>query len=253
MTKRMRTMLARGFLGAGTIGLTLVGCTSRLGPVYAKQKTPWDGRPELPDITVVRAADCVAEYGSQLEPGYHTFDSKVLVDEDGDKEDVTIDDIPNSAYDLGACMRNALRAMPIAEQPLREGVQILKNKREQASAANRSLMGSPAVAAVGVAIVVSELVLEAGAYTIVFAVSVEVVDRAAKDVAELAKKSKWWNKCLAHYTACMATTIGNPFGGNHWKSSRCDNCVKVCRDTQQWPTAVGNGSCEYWDQRWGLQ
>ncbi|MBK9266484.1 MAG: hypothetical protein IPM54_42690 [Polyangiaceae bacterium] len=74
-----------------------------------------------------------------MEPGHHEFDVKIQVDEDGDKEDVTIDDIPNTAYDLGACMRNALRAMPIAKEPLRQGVETLKYRREQPNATDRAL------------------------------------------------------------------------------------------------------------------
>ncbi|MBK9261214.1 MAG: hypothetical protein IPM54_15590 [Polyangiaceae bacterium] len=245
MSKPMRTIAAIAFLGAATIALTQLGCTRRLGPVHAKQTTPWLGRPELPDVTVARAADCVAEYGSQLEPGYHKFDSKVLVDEDGDKEDVTIDDIPNTAYDLGACMRNALRAMPIAEQPLREGVHILKNRREQPSAAERSLMGSPVVVVGGVVIVVSELVLEAGAYTIVFAVAVEVVDRAAKDAMEALKRRRTWkDKCTDSYEKCVMSPLG--WGhGNHWNMTRCGTCLEVCRNSKLWPSHIemdGEGS-----------
>ncbi|MBK9261211.1 MAG: hypothetical protein IPM54_15575 [Polyangiaceae bacterium] len=239
-----------GLLGATTIGLTQLGCTSRLGPVHAKQATPWFGRPELPDVTVARAADCVAEYGTQLEPGYHKFDSKVLVDEDGDKEDVTIDDIPNTAYDLGACMRNALRAMPIAEQPLREGVHILKNRREQASAAERSLMGSPAVVVAGVTIVVSELMLEAGAYTFLFAVTVEVVDRAAKDAMEaLRRRRKWERECDDHVTACLASDLADR-EGSVYGSSRCLMCGEYCKKNRgAWPTTVEirgvDVSCRY--------
>ncbi|MBK9263281.1 MAG: hypothetical protein IPM54_26195 [Polyangiaceae bacterium] len=237
MYRHLRTVAAMGLLGATTIGLTQLGCTSRLGPVHAKQTTPWLGRPELPDVTVARAADCVAEYGTQLEPGYHKFDSKVLVDEDGDKEDVTIDDIPNTAYDLGACMRNALRAMPIAEQPLREGVHILKNRREQPSAAERSLMGSPAVVVAGVTIVVSELVLEAGAYTFLFAVTVEVVDRAAKDAIEaLRRRRPWENECQKKLNECLLSPLGSQWGDVHG-TSRCVMCFKRC-DKNGWPSGI---------------
>jgi hypothetical protein len=93
-------------------------------------------------------------------------------------------------------------------------------------------------------------VLEAGAYTIMFAVTVKVVEKAATDVAELAKKGKWFNKCVAHYAACMATAMGGPFGGNHQKSSRCNSCFQRCDFDKSWPTGVGNGTCEYWTPGW---
>jgi len=166
-----------------------LGCGSRLGPVRANQNGGGIDHPDLPDITVERAKECVAEYGPQLEPGRHAFNSNIEVNEDGDKLDVTIEDVPDTAPDFGACMRNVLRDMPIAEEPLRQGVETLKYRREQASAAQRSLVSSPVVVVVGVTVVVSELVLEAGAYTILFAVAVQVVDKAAKDVADLAKKA----------------------------------------------------------------
>lgn len=181
MQRHQRRIAAIGFLGCATMGLTPLGCTSRLGPVRASQTEGGIDRPNLPDITVELGSECVAQYGRQLEPGYHRFESKVQVNEDGEKENVTIDDIPSTAYDLGACMRNAFRNMPIAEEPLRQGVATLKYRREQASMTERSLVGSPVVVVVaGVTIIVSELVLEAGAYTILFAVSVEVVEAARR-------------------------------------------------------------------------
>ncbi|MBK9258701.1 MAG: hypothetical protein IPM54_02570 [Polyangiaceae bacterium] len=259
MHEHMRTIAAMGFLGAVTMGLTPLGCTSRLGPVRASQTEGRVDHPNVPDITLARASDCVAEYGSQLEPGRHRFDAKVYVDEDGDKEDVTIDDIPNTAYDLGACMRNALRAMPIAEEPLRQGVATLKYRREHPNAAERSLTSSPIVVVVaGVTIVVSELVLEAGAYTIVFAVTVKVVDKAGKEVADVLRRipridddeDEGQDECLDRYVRCMGTHISRK-DGNHWKESRCGTCRSVCQRLKSWPTEVGNGSCEYWNRDWG--
>ncbi|MBK9266485.1 MAG: hypothetical protein IPM54_42695 [Polyangiaceae bacterium] len=64
MRQRMRTIAAIALLGALTIGFALLGCTSRLGPVVATQTEGGIDRPNLPDITVARARDCVAEYGS---------------------------------------------------------------------------------------------------------------------------------------------------------------------------------------------
>ncbi|MBK9260442.1 MAG: hypothetical protein IPM54_11470 [Polyangiaceae bacterium] len=211
MRQRMRTIAAIGFWGIASIGLTPLGCASRLGPVRATQTKGGIDRPELQDITVAKASDCVAEYGRQLEPGYHKFDTNVQVNEDGGNEDVTIDDIPNTAYDLGACMRNVFRNMPIAEEPLRQGVETLKYRREQASAAQRSHMSAPIVIVVaGVTILVSELVIEAGAYTIVFAVTVTVADKAKDDVVEAVKR--WRRKPTL--SRCLDAAAG---GGALWE------------------------------------
>lgn len=188
---------------------------------------------------------CGAPDGSQLEPGYHRFDSKVQVDAEGYKEQVTIEDIPGRAPDFGACMRNVLRDMPIADEPFRRGVETLKYQRAHSSPEQSSLVGHPAVIVVaGVTIVVSELVLEAGATTILFSVTVEVIDKAAKDVAELAKRG--FKKCMSHYTGCMATGLSNPFRGNHWSASHCNGCFERCQIDGVWPDAVGGKTCVYW-------
>ncbi len=193
----------------------------------------------------------MAEHGAQLEPQYYRLDSKVEVDEDGYKQNVTIEGIPDSAPDFGACMRIALQDMPIADEPFREGVKLLKYRRQETNATQRALVGHPVVIVVaGVTIVVSEVMLEAGAVTILTAVTVKVVEKAVEDVAELAKKSRWLNKCVAHYTACITTALGGPNGGNHYKSSLCDTCFRRCDFDKAWPGAVGAGSCEYWTPGW---
>ena len=106
MRRRVHTIAAIGLLGTVAFGIGSFGCGSRIGPVRASQNGGID-RANLPDITVEHAKDCVAEYGPQLEPGYHVLNSTVLVNEDGDKTEVTINDIPNTASDFGACMRKA--------------------------------------------------------------------------------------------------------------------------------------------------
>ncbi len=195
-----------------------------------------------------QAKECVAEHGAQLPPGHLALDSTVEVDEDGVKWGVSINNLPETASDFGACMRIALQGMPIADEPFRRGVETLKFQRQEALAEQRKLMGHPVVIVVaGVTIVVSEVVLEAGAVTILFAVSVELIDKASKDVAELAKRGH--KKCVLHYTACMATSLSNL--GNHWKASVCNTCFEVCERTGAWPASIGLGSCNYWERSWG--
>jgi len=246
----LRKVAAIGSFGFA-MGVSQLACGSRLGPVRASQDAGGIDRPNLPDITVEKAKWCMAEYGSQLEPGRHAFNSTVKVNEDGDKLDVSIDDIPETAPDFAACMRNVLRDMPIAEEPFRQGVETLKYRREQASTAQRSLVSSPVVIVVaGVAIVVSELVLEAGAYTVLFAVTVKVVEKAAEDVAE----EGWRAVCAAHYAACMMSSVSKK-KGNHWRQTRCGICERRCSTHKVWPDQVGSweddGSCKYWQSGWG--
>jgi hypothetical protein len=194
----------------------------------------------------------VAEFGGQLEPRHYGFHPEIQVDEDGVKWAVTTNDIPASANDFAACTRSVLSDMPVSEDLIRKGAEELNVQRAQASAAQRSLMGSPVVIVVaGVAIVVSELVLEAGAYTIMFAVTVKVVEKAVDDVADALKKQRnWKDECSAHFALCSATNVVRQ-DGNHWQQTRCGICARVCVQTEgSWPSEVGNGSCEYWLRGW---
>jgi uncharacterized membrane protein len=77
-----------------------------------------------------------------------------------------------------------------------------------------------------VTIIVSEVVLEAGAVTILTAVTVKVVEKAAKDMAEGGKAH-----CAAHYATCMAASA-NKKDGNHWRQSRRGICARVCVCTE---------------------
>ncbi len=133
----------------------------------------------------------------------------------------------------------------------------MKSRRDQASAEQRSLVGSPVVIVVaGVAIVVSELVLEAGAYTILFAVTVKVVDKAKDDVLDALKRVPITggdddkDDCAEHYAVCMATSVARK-DGNHWRQTLFGACLNVCTSKNSWPSAVGNGTCDYWTRRWG--
>lgn len=233
MHHSLRTLAAIGTLGCATMVLIPLGCGSRLGPVHATQKGGLD-HPNLPDITVERAKECVAEYGAQLDSGHHTFNSKVVVNDDGDKEDVTIDDIPGTAPDFAACMRNVLRDMPIAEQPFRQGLKELKYRREHPSADQRQFMGSPVIIVIaGVTIVVTELVLEAGATTILFAVTVEVIDKAIRDMR---RRPRWKRNCDEKLAECLLSSLGRLWG-NVKGSSRCVMCYDRC-DEDGWPLGI---------------
>jgi hypothetical protein len=107
----------------------------------------------------------------------------------------------------------------------------------------RLYVGNPAVVVI-VVVGLSEIVLEAGAYTILFAVTVKVVDKAAEDVAELLKRKrdKAWDECLNRYEACVAGPLYRE-EGKHIKDSRCGLCLGICRNTGKWPAFVDIGPC----------
>jgi hypothetical protein len=192
----------------------------------------------------------MAEFGGQLGEGQHVANSTMEVNEDRARVDVTIDGIPDTAADFRACMRVALQDMPIADEPFRQGVETLNYRRQEALAEQRNLVGHPVVLVVeGVTIVVGEVALEAGAITVLFVVTVTVIDKAEKDVAEKIEEEGFKAKCAAHYATCMATAFAGK-RGNHKKQSRCGICARVCVKTEVWPSAVGNGSCEYWQRNW---
>jgi len=109
---------------------------------------------------------------------------------------------------------------------------------------NRSFMGSPALVVV-VVVGLSEIVLEAGAITILFAVTVEVVNEAGKDIADAARRRRTKkDECAEHYAKCMDKALSGE-DGNHWRQTRCGACLRKCTRFDAWPTEVGNGSCDY--------
>ncbi len=237
MRRFMRSIAVMVGLGSTMVGL-MPGCSNRLGPVIATQEGGID-RPTLPDIFVDKAKGCVTDHGAQLGPGRLVLDSTVEVDEDGLKWDVTINNLPETASDFGACMRIALQDMPIAEEPFRQGVDILKYRREQIAAAQRSLVGHPVVIVVaGVTIVVSEVVLEAGAVTILFAVTVKVIDKAKDDVMEaVRRRPRWKRNCDEKLVECLMSSLGRLWG-NVKGSSRCIMCYDRCDERNGWPAGI---------------
>lgn len=173
MHPSLRNVTTAGFLVSVIMGLALPGCANRLGPVRATQSGGSTDHANLPDNMVERARECMELHGSQLKPGRVVLESTVEVNEDGATVGVTIADIPATAPDLGACMRNALRDMPIAEQPFREALETLKFHRKHANDSEGALRLFIEVIP-GVPIVESELVLEVDGYTVVLPVTVKV-------------------------------------------------------------------------------
>jgi hypothetical protein len=220
------------------LGLVPLACGGGLGQVSVRQD-PSDHRPAVPDTTLERLRECVADYGGQLEPGRYYLNTHVRVDRDGINQGVSTNDIPKTSHDLTACMRVALREMAIPEAILQA-----PPSEDAAATVSRAYMGSPAVVVV-VAVGLSEIVLEAGAITILFAVTVEVVNEAGKDIAEARRRRKTKkDECTEHYDRCMGKALSRE-DGNHWRQTRCGACLRKCIRFEAWPTEVGNGSCDY--------
>jgi len=227
--------------GATTVAV-MPGCGSGLGEVTVHEVSPASPN-SLSAITIERIQECFATHGGQLPPGRHYFNPIIEVDQDGMRRSVKTPDMPDTAPELAACTRIALQDMAIPSS-------VFNMRATQSPSTNeptveqRSLVSNPAVVVI-VVVGLGEIAIEAGAYTILFGVSVKVLQKVAEDVAEGGKAH-----CAAHYAACMATSVAKK-NGNHWRQSRCGNCASVCVQNEgSWPTDVGNGSCEYWQPNW---
>jgi hypothetical protein len=181
-------------------------------------------------MTVERLQECVREYGGQLEPGRYSFSPNVQVSRGGFVQEVSTRDIPEEARDLAACTRVVLGEMALPEAILQA-----PPSEDAAVATSRAYMGSPAVVVI-VVVGLSELVLEAGAYTFLFAVTVELVSEAGKGIAEARRRTKK-DECAEHYTECMDSKVGDQLG-NTWNQSRCALCMEWCNRNRSWPSQV---------------
>ncbi len=229
MKTGVRTIVAVGFLGCATLGIVPLGCGNSLGPVLAREYGP-KGKSPMPARTIERLQECMAEYGGQLEPKTYLFSPTVEIDQNGVAQAVATDDIPVHADDFAACTRVALGAMAIPEG-------VLRLARMQATAGQRSYMGSPAIVVI-VVVGLSEIALEAGAYTFLFAVTVKVVEKAKDDVLEAVKRRRmpWENECQRKLTECLLSSLGSQWGDVHG-TSRCAMCFKRC-DKSGWPSRI---------------
>jgi len=220
-----------------------LGCGSGLEQVTVQELSSTNPY-VIPNITVERLQKCVSDYAGQLEPGHYRLQPEVKVDRDGIRWGVSMAGLPDETSGFAGCTRIVLNEMAISREILNSGLSENSASTNDVTEAQRSYMVSPAVAAVVVVVGLSEIVLEAGAYTILFAVTVKVVEKAAEDVEE----EGWRAVCIAKYVACTAASARK--GGNHWGASRCATCLETCRQQQSWPSEIGNGSCEFWKRNW---
>jgi hypothetical protein len=241
---RHTKIVAAFFLGLSLMGLAPMGCGSNtVGPVRVTQTTK-ASRSNYPDKTVERFQGCVTEHGAQLGPGHHSLDATMDMDEHGLRYNVEITNLPAPGEDFGGCMRSALQDMVISEKLFDEAREKLKAQREEQQKAQKQLLGSPVVVVVGVTVVVTEVFLEAGAITILFATTVTLIDKAATDVMELAKRKRWENECNRLRTLCLGTSI-QPLPGSVYGSGRCLMCAEQCKkDEGIWPSSVNIGGID---------
>lgn len=233
------------FLGASVLGFIPMGCSNNLGAVTAIQHSR-DDRPDAPRITVEKLKECVSTYGGQLEKMEHRFQPEIKVTAEGKIVEVVVDDIPGIAREFKTCVRQALNE---TEVPLAWLLRLRDLKetmeKEQASVDSKKFVGIPGTVQTGsapvlvlvVGVAFAELALEAAGYTFLFAIGVTLVENA------------WRAECVMHYEACIFRG-GQYKPGNHWTDSRCGTCMQKCRMDHEWPSSIGNGSCEYWRPDW---
>jgi hypothetical protein len=233
-----RSMVVGFGLGSTTFGLILPGCGGGLGEVVVQELS--STKTHFPTITAERLQECFAIHGGQLPPGRYNFNPIVELNRDGVKQSVKTPDMPDTAPDFAACTRIALGDMSIPDGvlPLRRTETTATN---EVTPAQRLYLGNPAVAVI-VVVGLSEIVLEAGAYTVLFAVTVKVVEKAKDDVLEALKRTPITDDnddedCTARYDQCIDRGGGGQ-RGNHWHESRCGTCRAVCQKEKSWPAFV---------------
>ncbi|HRI70839.1 MAG TPA: hypothetical protein PK156_41685 [Polyangium sp.] len=170
---------------------------------------------ELPRITAERLQGCVNDFREQLPDGSWAFSPEVLVYPNGRIARVNAGGVPETAPDLAACTRDALGDMAIPS-----GVFNMRRKQSFASTTTqtseqRSLMGNPALVVI-VVVGLGEIAIEAGAATILFAVTVKVVDKAVDDVEEALKRrppiTDDDQECVDGYERCTNSGGGMSIG-----------------------------------------
>lgn len=205
MHQIFRSITIACLFGSMALSLVPLGCGG-IEPTIRQQQLPTSEHPAIPPNTAERLQECVKEHGHQLEGGSWAFSPTIEVDREGYVVDVNAGDMPQSASELAACTRIALGNMAIPSHIFHIRPTQSNPTTSDAIMAQRSYMSSPAVVVV-VVVGLSEIVLEAGAVTILFAVTVKVVDKAVDDVAEAAKR--WRPK--PNKNRCYDAAVGGQY------------------------------------------
>ncbi len=245
-----RRVAAVGLLGCLMLAFLPVGCANSIetAPLRYRAQHQNDGH-LLPDITVQRLQACVEKYGHQLEPQSYRVEAKVKANQDAQIRNVEVGGIPDGAPDLAACTRITFREMslPMSVRQLRPGQTI--GAADRPMPRHRNEAGN--VIVVGIVILLGEFVVEYGGYTILFAVTLDLVHEAVKDVAEaLRLRGQAKKDCDREMANCFLTETADKSGsvkGGH----RCEWCWDACmRNGGNWPsradTSIGTVRCDYW-------
>lgn len=244
-----RRVAAMGLIGCLMLAFTPLGCANSIetAPLRYREQHRNDGH-LLPDITVQRLQACVEKYGHQLEPRFYRVDAKVKANQNAQIRNAAVEGIPDSAPDLAACTRITLREMslPTSVRQLRPGDTIGATDRPLAR--HRNEAGN--VIVVGIVILLGEFVVEYGGYTILFAVTLDLVHEAIKTIQEKVQEEDENKKqCDAELTACLLTSLAD-LDGNVYRSSRCVMCYDGClANNGVWPYRMMKGTrwatCDY--------
>jgi hypothetical protein len=229
-------MLAFGLVGCSMLAFTPMGCG---GVVDDYSRAPISERGlKLPESTVARLQACADEYAPKLPSSSYKLSFDVAVDALGGVVEVKTVDMQPFNRDVDVCMILALRAMSVPASVLPKGDAPLVSENTQ-TPASRGTLGTVFIPIAVIA--VAEIMLEAGAVTFLFAITLRLADAIAR--------RSWKDECAEEYTKCMDTAVSGE-DGNHIKQTRCAACVARCRIDQSWPSEVGNGSCEYRKRDW---
>jgi hypothetical protein len=145
-------------------------------------------------------------------PGRYNFNPIVEVNQDGVKQGVETPDMPGSAPDFAACTRIALSDMAIPSEvfdKLRKTQSTTSTN--EVTEAQRTLVGNPAVVVL-VVVGLGEIVFEAGAYTVMVGVTVQVVGHAMAKLNERCRKVR--ENCIDSCTNSdlpTGTYSGDPY------------------------------------------
>ncbi len=212
--------------------LASIGC----GGVTMRQESTSE-QLGIPRITAERLQACVTDFRDQLPDGSWAFSPEVQVYPNGRIARVNAGGVPETAPDLAACTRDALGDMAIPSAVFNMRSRSVASTNEQ-TPEQRALMGNPALIVI-VVVGLGEIAIEAGAATILFAVTVKVVDKAVDDVEDMVKKRRIWREqCADDYAVCIASPAGRA-RGNHWNMTRCGTCREVCEKNEgNWPSTI---------------
>ncbi len=225
-------------MACASLTLVPLGCAS----VQIRQAPATADRPNFPRITAERLGGCVADYAQQLDGQHYRVVGNVQANDERRVLDVAITGLPVTAPDLAACARSVLRDMSVPTWPMRVRSEETVTKTNTSSLPPRDALGTPAIVVLGVTIVFTDLVIEAGGITIIFALSMDLANTIAKDLADVIRRTpadedEEKNECLDGYVRCTESPAAGK-DGNNWNEQRCATCFRVCRSEGAWPYHV---------------